>query len=192
LPADEESHVRQSGIDFLRPSERSAAKPALIWRDAPVADFGALPARVGHYRAALVRLGVKRGDRVMVKSENSPAFVYTYLAVLALGAIFVPMNSAYTAPEVALLIEDAEPALLVHASATPVPDEATSPVRRIVLEPDGSGALTDLALGWSPIWRWKRWPAMISPRSSSPPAHRTAQGRDADPRQPVEQCRGAI
>lgn len=122
------------------------AKPALVWRDEPVVCFGGLPAKVGQYRAALIHLGVKRGDRVMMKSENSPAFVYAYLAVLALGAIIVPLNSAYTASEVALLIEDAEPSLLVHASATPVPDEDKSPVRRIVLEPDGAGALTDLAL----------------------------------------------
>ena len=123
-----------------------AGKPALVWEDRAVASFGDLPQRVGQYAAALAQLGVSAGDRVMVKTENSPAFVYTYLAVLATGAIFVPLNAAYTAPEVALLIEDAEPVLLVHASATPVPDEAQCPLRRATLEPDGSGTLSDLAL----------------------------------------------
>ena len=126
------------------------AKPAILWNDAPVVDHAGLPATVGRYRAALAALGVRRGDRVMVKTENSPAFVYTYLAVLASGAIFVPMNAAYTAAEVALLIEDAEPALLVHAAATPVPDEAAAPVKRATLEPDGSGSLPDLAATLEP------------------------------------------
>jgi len=127
-----------------------AAKPALIWRGEAVATFGELPRKVGQYRAALARLGVRRGDRVMVKSDNSPAFVYTYLAVLALGAIFVPMNAAYTAAEVALLIEDAEPALLIHASVTAVPPAADAPVARVTLEFDGSGELPDLAAASEP------------------------------------------
>lgn len=126
-----------------------AGKVALEWNGVPVCTFDELPARVGQYRAALARLGVKRGDRVMVKTENSPAFVLAYLAVLASGAIFVPMNAAYTAAEVALLIEDAEPVLLVHAAGTAVPAPGDRPARA-TLEPDGSGTLTDLALGLEP------------------------------------------
>lgn len=126
-------------------------KLALIWNDVACMHFGALPETVGRYRAALAHLGVRRGDRVMVKTENSPSFVYTYLAVLASGAIFVPMNAAYTASEVALLIEDAEPALLVHASGTPVPAMDVAPVPRATLEPDGGGSLPDLAATLDPV-----------------------------------------
>lgn len=135
---------------FFARQASSADKPAIIWKDAEVARFGELPAMVGRYRAALASLGVRRGDRVMVKSENSPSFIYTYLAVLASGAIFVPMNAAYTAAEVKMLVEDAAPVLLIHASATAVPTEAETPVRRITLEPDGSGALPDLAAMLAP------------------------------------------
>ena len=121
-------------------------KVALEWQGQPVCTFGELPTQVGRYKAALASLGVRRGDRVMVKTENSPAFVFTYLAILAAGAIFVPLNAAYTAAEVGLLVEDAEPALLVHAAATPVPPVAATPaLGRATLEPDGSGSLTDLA-----------------------------------------------
>ena len=125
-------------------------KPALVWQGHPVCTFAELPAAVGRYRAALAGLGVKRGDRVMVKTENSPAFVFTYLAVLASGAIFVPMNAAYTVAEVALLVEDADPVLLVHAAATAMPDPASDGVERVTLEPDGSGSLTDLAHSCAP------------------------------------------
>jgi len=135
-------HARHAGHE---------GKPALVRRGETVCSFGDLPRSIGRYRAALAQLGVKRGDRVMVKADNSPAFVFTYLAVLASGAIFVPMNAAYTAAEVALLIEDAEPALLVHAAATAVPDLAEAPVRRITLEGDGSGALPDLAATLAPL-----------------------------------------
>ena len=126
-----------------------SGKVALEWQGEAVCTFGDLPARVGHYVAALRRLGVKRGDRVMVKTENSPAFVFTYLAVLAAGAVFVPLNAAYTAAEVALLMEDAEPALLVHAAGTAVPPAGEGPVRA-TLEPDGSGSLSELAASLAP------------------------------------------
>ncbi|MDE2618822.1 MAG: AMP-binding protein [Sphingomonadales bacterium] len=126
-----------------------AEKPAIVWKGEPLYTFGALPAEVGRYRAALAGLGVKRGDRVMVKAESSPQFVLTYLAVLAAGAIFVPMNAAYTAAEVALLIEDAEPVLLVHAEGTAVP-EAPADLRRVTLNADGTGTLVALAEAASP------------------------------------------
>ena len=126
-----------------------AAKPALIWQGAIFCTFGELPAMVGHYRAALAKLGVKRGDRVMVKTENSPTFVISYLAILASGAIFVPLNAAYTAAEVQQLVEDADPALIIHASATALP-AADGGITRVTLEPDGSGALPALAASLQP------------------------------------------
>lgn len=119
-------------------------KPALVWNGTLVCTFREVPARVGQFRAALAQLGVKPGDRVMVKADNSPQFVFTYLAVLASGAIFVPMNTAYTAAEVALLIEDAEPSLLIHADGTAVP-ESDGSLARMTLNADGTGSLAQLA-----------------------------------------------
>jgi malonyl-CoA/methylmalonyl-CoA synthetase len=144
-----DGHFRMTGnlvATFFAREAAHADKPAIVWNGQTVCTFGQLPGRVGQYRAALAGLGVKRGDRVMVKADNSPQFVFTYLAVLASGAIFVPMNTAYTAAEVALLIEDAEPVLLVHAGGTAMPD-ATDGVARATLNADGSGTLTDLAQG---------------------------------------------
>ncbi|MFM7027161.1 MAG: AMP-binding protein [Chakrabartia sp.] len=135
-------------IFYARQTEHQD-KPALVWNGAPICSFGDLPARVGQYRAALAQLGVAPGDRVMVKADNSPQFVFTYLAVLASGAVFVPMNTAYTAAEVALLIEDAAPVLLVHAAGTAVP-EANDSVTRVTLNADGTGSLPDRAAGLAP------------------------------------------
>ena len=129
---------------FLSRHAGHESKPALIWQGETVCTFGELPAAIGRYRAALAELGVKRGDRVMVKADNSPAFALTYLAVLASGATFVPLNPAYTPSEVALLVEDADPVLLVHGSSTAVPPEGDG-LARATLEPDGSGSLSELA-----------------------------------------------
>jgi len=85
----------------------------------------------------------------MLKAENSPHFALTYLAVLASGATFVPLNPAYTPSEVALLVEDADPVLLVHGAATAVPPE-DGKITRATLEADGTGTLTRLAAGLEP------------------------------------------
>lgn len=57
------------------------------------------------------RVGV--GDRVLVQVEKTPEAVALYLACLKTGAVYVPINTAYTRPEVEYFISDCEPALLV-------------------------------------------------------------------------------
>jgi malonyl-CoA/methylmalonyl-CoA synthetase len=73
-------------------------------------DADRLSAQLAH---ALVAAGVRPGDRVAVQAEKSPGFVLLYLACVRAGAALVPMNTAYTADEVAHLVGDAEPALVV-------------------------------------------------------------------------------
>ncbi|MEM1249620.1 MAG: AMP-binding protein [Acidobacteriota bacterium] len=62
---------------------------------------------------ALTELGVQPGDRVVVQVEKSPEAVALYLGVLWAGAVFVPLNVAYTAAEVAFFVEDCAPRLVV-------------------------------------------------------------------------------
>ena len=67
---------------------------------------------MGGYAAALVRLGAAPGDRILVQAEKSVAGALLYLASLRAGLIYVPLNTAYTAAELAYFIEDAEPKLV--------------------------------------------------------------------------------
>jgi len=69
-------------------------------------------------------VGVRAGDRVAVQVEKSPEAVLLYLATLRAGAVYLPLNSAYTAAELEYFLADAEPALFVCA-----------PERAAVLEP---------------------------------------------------------
>ena len=102
---------------------------------------------------ALTALGVKPGDRVLVQVEKSIPNVHLYLATLKVGAVYNPLNTAYTAAELDYFIRDAEPALIV------VPSEKLARVEPIAaelgsskiatMEADGSGSLTDLARGQS-------------------------------------------
>jgi len=62
----------------------------------------------------LAERGVAPGERIVVQTAKSPEAVMLYLASLAAGAVFVPLNTAYTASEVAHFVADAEPAMVVH------------------------------------------------------------------------------
>jgi len=64
---------------------------------------------------ALVELGVKPGDRVAVQVPKSIEALMLYLATVRSGAVFLPLNTAYTVSEVAYFLEDASPALFVCA-----------------------------------------------------------------------------
>jgi len=57
----------------------------------------------------LHRAGLRPGDRVLCSAGTSLALVETYVGLLRLGAVAVPVNTAYTERELAHIVGDAEP-----------------------------------------------------------------------------------
>jgi malonyl-CoA/methylmalonyl-CoA synthetase len=104
-----------------------AAKVFLETGDGARYSYADLIVRSGAYAAALVAAGVKPGDRVAVQAEKSPEFLFLYLGAVRAGAVFLPLNTAYTAPEIAYFLGDAEPAVFV---CDPGKREALEPVAR--------------------------------------------------------------
>ena len=97
--------------------------------------------------SALVQLGVRPGDRVAVQVEKSAANLMLYLASVRAGAVYLPLNTAYTLAELAYFIGDAEPALVVcdPAARAGVAGVAGG-VRVETLDAAGQGSLSALAL----------------------------------------------
>ncbi|MDD3838042.1 MAG: AMP-binding protein [Phenylobacterium sp.] len=87
--------------------------PCFILRDGTSIGYGALADGAARAAALMARRGVKPGDRVVLKAEKSPQSVMAYLATLMAGAVFVPLNTAYTAAETEYFLADAEPALVL-------------------------------------------------------------------------------
>ncbi len=67
----------------------------------------------GRMARAMSDLGVTPGDRVAAQVEKSVAALVLYLATLRAGAIYLPLNTAYTLAELRYFIEDAEPRLVI-------------------------------------------------------------------------------
>ncbi|MEN2986996.1 AMP-binding protein [Tistrella sp. BH-R2-4] len=112
------------------------------WHGGPV-TAAALRARAAGFAAALVSLGVAPGDRVAARVEKSPDAIALFLGTLMAGAVFLPLNTAYTVTELAWLLGDAEPAVFI---TDPAAIESCRPavsagVAMASLGSDGSGDL---------------------------------------------------
>ena len=64
----------------------------------------------------LRRLGVKTGDRVALVLPNSPQFVIAFYGALRAGAVVVPCNPLYTAPELQHQLADSGATVVVVLS----------------------------------------------------------------------------
>jgi fatty-acyl-CoA synthase len=74
-----------------------------------------LDRRVGRVATVLAdQFGVSAGDRVALLSENDPRVLELQFACMRLGALFVPLNWRLSPPELHTIVQDAEPALMVH------------------------------------------------------------------------------
>src|SRR6195952_6140436 len=75
--------------------------------------YGDLIARAGQTANVLAARGGKPGDRVAAQTEKSVAGLVLYLATVRAGAVYLPLNTAYTLNELEYFITDAEPSLVV-------------------------------------------------------------------------------
>ncbi|MFL6828820.1 MAG: AMP-binding protein, partial [Bradyrhizobium sp.] len=124
------------------------ARPAIETIDGQRIGYGDLIARAGQMANVLVKRGVKPGDRVAAQTEKSVPGLVLYLAAVRVGAVYLPLNTAYTLNELEYFITDAEPSLVV---CDPSKAEAIRAIAGKVgatvetLGADGKGSLTDAA-----------------------------------------------
>ncbi|MBI1186981.1 MAG: AMP-binding protein [Alphaproteobacteria bacterium] len=99
--------------------------PCFIAPDGAETTYSRIDALSAQFAAALRARGVGAGDRVIVQIGKSTLAVALYLACLRVGAIYAPLNTAYTEAETAYFLADAEPALFIaeRTSAAPLPVE---------------------------------------------------------------------
>jgi len=105
-------------VDVIARLRAQAAVPGRVWLrggEGPAASYARLLAETGRFANALVALGVGRGDRVLCQLEKCPEVLTLYLACLRLGAVFLPVNPAYTRAETGHFLTDAAPALAIVA-----------------------------------------------------------------------------
>src|SRR5256885_4520368 len=65
--------------------------------------------RIGAAASALSQRGVSRGDLVLATARNRPEYVFTWLAAMYLGAIYVAVDPRGTAAELAGAVRQGQP-----------------------------------------------------------------------------------
>lgn len=138
-------------FSIVEPSFAQAGRPFIERPDGSVLSYGAALAATGRIANALAGMGVTPGDRVAVQVEKSPEAILLYLACCRAGAVFLPLNTAYTQTELEYFIGDAEPTVVV---CTPTRLAAIEPmarklgVRRVeTLGTAGDGSIMNAATG---------------------------------------------
>jgi long-chain acyl-CoA synthetase len=92
-------------------AKRYPERPAVICGDRRL-NFRALDALTNQIADALVKQGIKVGDRIAVCLPNSIELIGIMGGVLKAGAVLVPISSRLTAAESELIFEDAKPAAI--------------------------------------------------------------------------------
>ncbi len=109
------------------------------------ADFVGRVSQLAH---VLSGAGVAAGDRVVVQAPKCADAIALYGAAVQVGAIYLPLNTAYTQSEVRYFVDDAAPSLVVcdPSSLTEMTDVcASSDIRVMTLAADGTGTLSRAA-----------------------------------------------
>src|SRR3954451_5977479 len=109
-------------------------------------SYGDLIARAGQVANVLVARGVKTGDRVAAQTEKSVPALLLYLGTVRAGAVYLPLNTAYTLNELEYFFGDAEPSLVVcdPSRADGIGAIAAKVGAKVeTLGADGKGSLTE-------------------------------------------------
>lgn len=80
-------------------------------------DNGRFNRQVNRTANALETLGVSKGARVIVLMTNSSAFLEVFFACAKLGALIIPVNTNLAGSELAHIIGDAAPRVLIYSSS---------------------------------------------------------------------------
>src|ERR1700751_2135613 len=121
---------------------------AIETHDGERITYGDLVSRAGQVANVLVERGVKPGDRVAAQTEKSVPGLVLYLAAVRAGAVYLPLNTAYTLNELEYFITVAEPSLVVcdPSKADSIGAIAAKVGAKVeTLGADGKGSLTEAA-----------------------------------------------
>lgn len=106
VPATLAPYPSRTILDYLADHVRERpGAAALLFKGATV-TFQQLDRDSDAFAAALLSLGVKRGDRVALLLPNSPQFFVAELGAWKIGAIVAPLNPIYTEHEIEAPLRD--------------------------------------------------------------------------------------
>lgn len=123
-------------------SEGRGPKTAILTKDS-VTTYADLAAGVNRCASGLVRLGLRRGDRILMVVKDCPAFFFLFWGAIKAGIVPVPLNTLLRSSTYSFMIDDSNAAMLVYSPE--FSDEVAAGVAgakctpRYVLRTEGEG-----------------------------------------------------
>jgi long-chain acyl-CoA synthetase len=131
---------------FERMAEKYPDRPAIIYLGEKF-TYARLENLINRFATALYRLGVRKGDRVMLYITNSAQWVIAFFGIQKIGAVVVPVAPIYTSFEIEYMIKDsgAETIICLDTNFGYVQDIfSKTPLKRVIVT-----NLVDLL----PLWK---------------------------------------
>jgi long-chain acyl-CoA synthetase len=99
VPATLAPYATRTLVDCVRETAaRLPDHPAILFKGTAI-SYGSLERASDACAAALLSMGVARGDRIALVLPNCPQFIIVELAAWKIGAIIAPLNPLYTEAE---------------------------------------------------------------------------------------------
>jgi len=98
----------------IRSAIRDESRTCFITEAGEQMSYRDLLEQTGRIARYFESQSIMPGDRIVVQAPKSLELVALYLATLQIGAVFVPLNTAYTQSEIHYFLEDAQPKVFIQ------------------------------------------------------------------------------
>jgi acyl-CoA synthetase (AMP-forming)/AMP-acid ligase II len=100
------------GFTLTRTSRRYSDKVAIVFKNKRI-TYKQLNERVNRLANALMAIGLRKGMKVALVSNNSNEFVESVYASFKIGAVIIPINTRLTSQEIYSLIDHSDASFLI-------------------------------------------------------------------------------
>ncbi len=132
---------------LARSAARNPAKVAINFEGVSY-TYSQIDEEIRKCAVFLKNVGVKKGDRVAIQLPKCMEFVFLHLATQSIGAITLPLNVGYPAPEIEYFLKDSESSLFVsYSSGYEAIKEVLSSIKKIrvvLVDSDSPGNMGSL------------------------------------------------
>jgi len=101
-----------------RAAETWPDREAIVYEDERV-SYRLVRERVNRLAGALLKLGVRKGDKVAVLFTNIPQWAYAEFAIDKIGGIVVPLNTRYSVEEIHYILGHSDSTTLIRTTIWP-------------------------------------------------------------------------